>query len=435
MTPLSSMKKAPKWSMGSREMWRKQHETSAPGPGAYKPPEDTVSSKYSKPARFVFGSSERDSIAGSSQRAPGPGAYKVTEGKSGYEFGFGKSQRPALSQTDPAVPGPGANTVNTTLGQSTPTWKMSQGERKTDLIPDSPGPAAYKPNNPFSGEQPKWGMGTSNRPPLSTTDPAVPAPGTYPFKSRLQEGPRCTMGARWRDSKAMTNAPGPAAYSLTSTVGEGPKSSMGTREIWVKQTLKQDSANPGPGAYALNSLDSVKTAQPRFKFGSSQRDGMAAKAVAPGPGNYTPRNPIVEGAPAFGFGKSQRPQLSQTDPSVPGPGNYAITGTVGGSQGTKVVMTPRRADPQSKSQAPGPAAYTIEKKEDNTPKWSFGTSNRPALSQCDPSVPAPGTYAYSKPLGSDAPKTTIGMRWKDDKKKEGGGGAGDLSQAWTQFGY
>lgn len=416
-------------------MWKKQHETVAPGPGAYAPPDDCVSSKYTKPARFVFGSSQRDGLGEKSQKAPGPGAYKVKEASDGsVAFGFGKSQRPPLSQTDPAVPGPGTNTVKTTLGDLCPSWKMSQGERKTDIVPDSPGPAAYTPNNPFTGEQPKWGMGTSNRPPLSQTDPCVPAPGTYKLKSTMGEA-GVTIGARWHDSEKKSNAPGPAAYTLQSTVGEGPKSSIATREMWKKETLKKDSANPGPGAYALGSFDAVKSAAPRFQFGTSQRDGMANphRAKEPGPGNYTPRNPVVEGSPAFGFGKSNRPPLSQTDPSVPGPGNYAITGTVGGNSGTKVVLTPRRADPQSKSKVPGPGAYKPNEKDLNTPKWSFGNSQRPPLSQTDPCVPAPGTYAYAKPIGSDAQKSTIGMRWHEEKKKDAG--AGDLSQAWTQFGY
>lgn len=410
-----------------------------PGPGSYGLVDESVSSKYSRPGRMVFGSSERSSLGGGSA-APGPGSYKIAGGEKTTSTGGTPSysctpRRPAPEgRMTRDYPGPGSHDVKSPLamGNDTPGWKLGTDKRRGDAVPFSPGPAAYSPNAGAAMEaNPVWGMGTSERKGMALENQA-PGPGAYQVRSRVREGLTYSMTARRDDPQQKNAGPGPSAYNLGSTVGEGPKSTMSSRSMWSRKSNALEAADPGPGAYTVAGLETVKTVGPKFGFGTSVRTGMGLKTNAPGPGNYTPRSPAGETSFSYGFGKSLRKGMAkQGGASVPGPGNYAITGTVGGAGGTKVVMTPRRAPIEGKSEAPGPGAYRPGQTDQQTAKWSFGTSQRPQLSQTDPSVPAPGTYSHGKALGSDAPKITIGARLAEPKKDAGGAGG----QSWTQFGY
>lgn len=435
MTPLSTIRSGPKFTMQGRSGGELASGQGVPGPGSYGAADDSATSKNAKPARFVFGSSERDTT-GTTARAPGPGAYKVLEGNTtttrpGPSYSCTPRREITEGRTRKDYPGPGSHSLGSDIGKGTPGWKLGTAARPGDFVPYSPGPAAYSSNLTAGMESsPSWGMGTSERKGMASSS-AAPGPGSYKMHSQLVEGPRYSVAARREDPAERKSAgPGPSAYTLNSTVGEGPKSTMSSRDMWNRKADVTQAA-PGPGAYASSRMDVVKTTGPRFGFGTSVREGMGSKATAPGPGNYSPRDSGGERPLSYGFGTSVRAGMAKPGgAAVPGPGNYAITGTIGGKGGSKVVMTPRRAPIEGESHAPGPGAYRPEQKEDNTPKWSFGTSHRPQLSNADPSVPAPGTYSHGKALGSDAPKITIGSRLEDPKKDTSGGSG----PAWTQFG-
>lgn len=66
---------------------------------------------------------------------------------------------------------------------------------------------------------------------------------------------------------------------------EGPKFVMGAK--LNTDELAAIKKNPGPGQYDLQNKDNANMHSPKkFSMGSSQRGELAAKSIAPGPGNY-----------------------------------------------------------------------------------------------------------------------------------------------------
>lgn len=130
---------------------------------------------------------------------------------------------------------------------------------------------------------------------------------------------------------------------------------------------------PGPGSYDVDKARPNTTSKvPRgFSFGMKTDHGgaMTTRNTVPGPGAY--RRPEGKGvaksmgdAPTWGFGTARRGEdkmfisklSSQPDPSSPGPGAY------GGIDGGWTVTR-----------------FSVVKRFDNKPAFSFGTAARPPL--------------------------------------------------------
>lgn len=81
--------------------------------------------------------------------------------------------------------------------------------------------------------------------------------------------------------------------------------------------------NPGPGHYDLQNKDNGNMHSPKkFSMGSSQRGDLAAKSIAPGPGNYGTTFANKNQSPRFGFGSGGRSDMAKTVGNFPGPGSY-----------------------------------------------------------------------------------------------------------------
>lgn len=222
MTGLSSVKTSPKWSMQGR--WGAgRGKDEAPGPGTYASEGFHETSRFSRSARFVFGSSTRDGLGIDGGKCPGPGSYTpntlpVDEVRP--RWGFGTSTRDELGKVKGAAPGPGTYSFADTVGSrggpqytATPRRNYDGAENARRALP---GPGAYsevgKAKEAVNIASPRWGFGTSVRQPLASA----------------------------------TQAPGPGAYRQSNTLGSAaPKYSMGARRVIPDNTK----GTPGPGAH------------------------------------------------------------------------------------------------------------------------------------------------------------------------------------------
>lgn len=141
-----------------------------------------------------------------------------------------------------------------------------------------------------------------------------------------------------------------------------------------------------------------------------RRDYSGLNGGQPGPGAYNVSKDGGEGAPKYGFGKSQRGQ-SARGPPPPGPGTYQAdaNSVLGGA--AMYSMTPRR-ERVSRSLGPGPGQYRASTApHQDAPKWGFGASSR-ERSTGNPG-PGPGAYADSaKGAGMEGPKYSMQSRSK-----------------------
>merc|ERR1719487_3071381 len=111
--------------------------------------------------------------------------------------------------------------------------------------------------------------------------------------------------------------------------------------------------DPGPGAYDSNrSMGVTKQKAANWVFGTSTRE-LGTGYQAPGPGAYTPRDPVAEVCPKYGFGSSQRSGVADSRFGTPGPGSYDPAKAGRGpkfSCGARMVKKGRDVQP-------GPGAY------------------------------------------------------------------------------
>ena len=86
---------------------------------------------------------------------------------------------------------------------------------------------------------------------------------------------------------------------------------------------------PGPGTHEPNKRVDI----PSMKFGSGQRSSLDTKTLAPGPGMYAQdTEKLKSAAPKFGFGTSTRNGEGKGKVAVPGPGNYKTQSFTGKDQ-------------------------------------------------------------------------------------------------------
>ena len=122
-----------------------------------------------------------------------------------------------------------------------------------------------------------------------------------------------------------------------------PKGYMGQR-ISFDDTKKFIHSLPGPGAHDA-SPKAVHRAAPVFSMGARLQTMRNTTAIVPGPGNYVNNaEKLRRTSPSFGFGTSKRPEIGATKVKVPGPGAYKLPVKI---QNTPEYALPNRS-PDSK---------------------------------------------------------------------------------------
>lgn len=428
LTTLSPVAKSPKWSIRGRNEVRTA-DREVPGPGAYTQEDSGVTSKFHTGPKFNFGTSTRGGPESAGGAAPGPGAYtlQTTVGVEGSSYSCTPRRDIPGSRKD--VPGPGTHSLpHLTGGTGTPHYGFGTAERGEIGAAASPGPAAYDPSGKH-GMGPKWGMGTAQRG-NDGLSKDTPGPGAYTLPSRTVDGPKYSAAPR-REDVTRTEGPGPSAYTLRNSIGDGAKFSIRARPSG--RTSTQD--DPGPGAYdSSRSMGVTKRKGANWVFGTSTRDGGTGY-TAPGPGAYTPRNPVAEACPKYGFGSAQRGSMG-SDKTTPGPGTYDLS--YGDRPGPKHSLSFKQKDAAAKMNAPGPGAYDPKDggpgaRHKNQPQWGFGTANRQQNESSSQKAPGPGTYAHGSTL--IGPKFSIQSRRALKERVKTTPGPGAHGGMVTQFGY
>lgn len=204
ITGLSNVRTSPKWSFGGRQ--GRLSTLNVPGPGSYANTSIDTTSKFSKGARFGFGTSTRGTAY--EKPVPGPGSYghKGITGDEGPAFSC--VPRRFKDETQKDMPGPGAHDLPSLVGTG-PKYSGTprRGETTTQTIP---GPGAYNQDDQYIMDTtPKWGFGTAKRPGFGKGDTA-PGPGAYTMATLTGNGPKYSMQSR-RDQKSTEISPGPGA--------------------------------------------------------------------------------------------------------------------------------------------------------------------------------------------------------------------------------
>ena len=155
---------------------------------------------------------------------------------------------------------------------------------------------------------------------------SIPGAGSYTVASRIDEGPKFSMGAKLDgvNQSAKKGVPGPGQYEMSNSPGKGAKTpsyTIGTGNRVDFANTKHSQHVPGPGNYAQDGLSHVKSA-PKFGFGTSMRGNNAKKTEVPGPGNYSMKK--LDDMPKFSMGvlTTYNPERKEAK-HKPGPGNYS----------------------------------------------------------------------------------------------------------------
>jgi len=155
-----------------------------------------------------------------------------------------------------------------------------------------------------------------------------PGVGEYEVdKKPTKNQPKYSIGHSKRNDLVInpnikyTNSPGPGRYSLTPVIGNGPKATMGNK--WKDMSGLR---TPGPGAYDNEKKLNLMKTCPGWKMGFSTRSNnpfnaneTSSKFKTPGPGDYN-----LERKQNSGYKFSQDPKLKRVKSGTPGPGHYKI---------------------------------------------------------------------------------------------------------------
>lgn len=216
ITGLSNVKTSPKWSFGGRGNHLSSLNT--PGPGSYANGGPEVTSKFTKSARFGFGTAQRSTAY--EKQVPGPGSYghKGVIGQEGPAFTIVSRRENALDNTKKKdMPGPGAHNLPDLVGKTGPAYTGTP--RRPEAAPTVvPGPGAYnQEDSVISDGKPKWGFGTAQRPGIEKKGGETPGPGTYAQGGLMGKlSPQYSMQAR-REAAKTTQTPGPGTHGGSFT--------------------------------------------------------------------------------------------------------------------------------------------------------------------------------------------------------------------------
>ncbi|KAK2143911.1 hypothetical protein LSH36_800g00042 [Paralvinella palmiformis] len=232
-----------------------------PGPAAYNPQIDALSSSRSLPSWSL---SSRHKEMGTKDRSPGPQTYR---------------------------PPPPSEVT------SAPAYSL-QGKRKIrNVADDSPGPGLYNPDPSVGvrGRREQKAASLKGRAREQKKDQS-PGPGTYNTDSPRDSGPAYTMAGKWRKREEDVATPGPNKY-FPSVLEEGPAYSLKGRH---KESDKQV-VGPGPGTY---NVDKDLDAGPAYSISGKWMTGdiTALGDNSPGPGAYFPQQPLRKEDGGISFG-------------------------------------------------------------------------------------------------------------------------------------
>lgn len=113
----------------------------------------------------------------------------------------------------------------------------------------------------------------------------VPGPASYEARPLGRSPPRTVFPRAAKQTFARTNeVPGPGSYAVRSPLGSGPKAVLLSRKLAVSTAVQ-----PGPTSYTPQ-VPSVNAA---YSFGlKTEVQAGKEKSETPGPGAYTPREPV-----------------------------------------------------------------------------------------------------------------------------------------------
>ena len=350
----------PHWKIGTEKRDTFEKKEDNPGPGSYNPPADIPEGpKYSiYPKLQLIDDKNKNNF-------PGPGAYKPMYKSRSYFYSFGLKNKKNNKERE-STPGPGNYEVRTEKDLVMPSYVFGKEKRGNQTVENKkyiPGPGSYNQSKEFV----------------------------------LIRNPKYTFGAKLKGRNHHTFAPGPGAYNFKSLMGqEGTKITMGLK---LNNTIDQGNNTPGPGAYRESIINFYKKKPPYAKLGKSKRMfEMIKMNTNPGPGQYS----YLESekftkvtSPSWKIGTSLRKSLSQSDLSLPGVGQYTISGTPG-ANAPKFSMRIRSFISKFKNDVPGPGQYDSMNMSiyNRAPSWKMGTLTRDGefRKAIKEDFPGPGKY-------------------------------------------
>jgi len=376
------------WSMGTAKkgQYAKTTPMETPGPGTY----NGKNGRFSSPHYSMKGRYRSNSVS----NTPGPGNYNIQSTiKEGPKYHIGSRSFIGSSMTK-EIPGPGQYTPARMI--KSPSYSF--GSRPASAHVDrNPGPGAYSlsasydrlPGSIIGREERNTGLQGSGR---------IPGPGTYSLNSPTTQnfGPKYGFGTGTRGgmhlSKAFTN-PGPGSYDAKVIIGnDGPKKSMTSRRPDSASAAGRDT--PGPGTYELRVVQNA----PAYRLGSSQRSFLSKEALnMPGAGTYNPNDRAVRPlSPGWRLGTGKRDTASPN--SSPGPGNYNIPSRL---QEGPMYGISGRSSTQKLDNKPGPGAYNPSTSyvKPQSPAYGLGSGPKGSVDfTTRKDVPGPGIYDLKSQL-------------------------------------
>lgn len=209
---------------------------------------------------------------------------------------------------------------------------------------------------------------TSERPPLSLADPAIPGPGSYDqpeenVKRGIASCPFLSESARFQTT-AGDSVPGPGAYELGSATvtRKTPRAHRFATTTDRNQPIC-GAGTLGPGDYNPKGTATNRAFPRQTDFGRASGRGRKTPEETPGPGSYdVARKPrSLYGAKPSSMFATRLPRSQPPVLDTPGPGSYNVLSGLGGRSGSTGVpfgSTAHRFPLNDDSERPGPGSYT-----------------------------------------------------------------------------
>ena len=384
-----------------------------PGPGKYSPTKSTLLHE----PHWKIGTTKRNPFSVKEQY-PGPGTYSIPlEIAVGPKYSM--ATKAGLKENKDQLYFPGPATYKP-MYRSQSCFYTFGHKNKLREREKTPGPGNYNLRKEKDLIIPSYLFGRQKREDeLVKSKKIIPGPGKYEYTKDhiLLRHPKYSFGTTKKSRNYSSISPGPGAYSHKEFMGkDGPKKTIG-----IKYNYRQfDGINtPGPGHYKESNMDNYLNKAPIMKIGKSKRVNQLLNNPTnpnPGPGQYNDDKTIkfvqIKN-PSWKIGSSKRKSLSQKDRSVPGVGNYTISG-VFGSYSPHYTMRIKGILANYKTDVPGPGQYQNEKMNlyKHYPSWKIGTSQRDddLRKTIKEGFPGPGKYGYKTMKDFFAPKYKFGNK-------------------------
>jgi hypothetical protein len=384
-----------------------------PGPGRYNPTKMNLTHE----PHWKIGTTKRNPF-NVKEQFPGPGTYNIPlEVSVGPKYTM--STKAGLKEGKDKIDFPGPATYKP-MYRSQSCFYTFGHKNKLRERDKTPGPGNYNLRKEKDLVIPSYLFGKEKREDETVKNKkSVPGPGKYEYTKDhiLLRNPNYSFGHMKKIRSYNTISPGPGAYRFKEFMGkDGLKKTMG-----IKYNYRQfDGVNtPGPGHYKESKTDDYLPRAPMMKIGKSKRSNQLLSNPTnqnPGPGQYNDDKTIKYVKikyPSWKIGSSKRKSLSQNDKSVPGVGNYTISGTFGKysphySMRIKGILSNYSKD------VPGPGHYKNEKMNlyRHYPSWKIGTGQRDEELRrtVKEGFPGPGKYGFKTMKDFFAPKYGFGTK-------------------------